>query len=99
MEHRMEEIDILKDEIATLARLALTKGRDDVELFVRKIARRIAKTDPELAKRLEISVGSPKRGALLRDMATIPVDSDSRLKLIRIDEPVEVEAPILTVDT
>lgn len=92
----MEETGQLKEDIATLARLALTCSRDDVELFVRRIARRIAKTDQQLAKKLEQTVGSPKRGAVLRDAATVPVDADSRLKLLRLENPVDVEAPILT---
>ncbi len=95
----MEEIEKLKDEIATLARLALTSTRDDVELYIRRIARRAAKVDPQLAKKLEQSIGSPGRSAVLRDAAAVPVDSDSRLKLVRIDQPVSVEAPILSSST
>jgi SpoVK/Ycf46/Vps4 family AAA+-type ATPase len=92
----MEEIDKIKEEFATLARLALAGTRDDVELYIRRVARRAAKVDPQFAKKLESTVGSPKRGSVLRDASTIPVDSDSRLRLVRIESPMELVAPILS---
>jgi len=92
----MEQPRTYRDELVHLSRLATTGSRDDVDLYVRRIARRIGKEDPELAKQLQQAVGPPGRGKVIRKaaLAAVPVDADSRLELVRVDRPADVQMPI-----
>lgn len=84
----------LLDDLFTLSRLSLTGTSRDVELFVRRIAKKIKVSNPDLSERLmKLSVSqahSPARGAV----AEIPVDTDSRLQLLRREMPAGIPDPI-----
>jgi SpoVK/Ycf46/Vps4 family AAA+-type ATPase len=82
------------DELVNLARLALAGRRQDVQAFIRRLARRLHKVNPEAAEKLEsLLAESPTRDAPLRheSVAAIPTDADSRLKLARPEFPVVLD--------
>jgi SpoVK/Ycf46/Vps4 family AAA+-type ATPase len=92
----------LESYLVHLARLALSGRRQDVLLYLQRIAQRMRKQAPLTADRV---------GALLREAPTassplrndaipiVPVDPDSRLSLARIENPVELmTAPVLRPD-
>ena len=87
---------------STWRRLALAGRRQDVQLFVRRLARRVRAIRPDVAEQLEALLAeSPSRQSPLRNEAidAVPVDGDSRLKLLRVDNPVVLETdPILADD-
>jgi hypothetical protein len=89
-------------EFVTLARLAMSEKTRDVQLLVGKVARKYQSVDAEFSNSLT---------ALLRDMSNrsvgirrdpttpIPVDTDSRLHLIRVEEPsTDIVSPIFSPD-
>ena len=73
-------------DLVNLSRLALSGRQQDVQLYIRRLARRCKESDPEMASCLltllrELpSQSSPVRGDAI---ATVPVDVDSRLQLLR----------------
>lgn len=84
-------------DFSQLARLALSGSRDDVLLFVRRAARRLAKESPTTSMELEKLVSTPTRSSITRDaLANPPVDADSRLALVRTEYPRGVDTPIWT---
>lgn len=95
-------MDRVGTALVQLARLALAGREQDTALFVQRTARRLRETDPAVADAL---VGmlreSPTRSSPLRRVGStgikeVPVDSDSRLALVRIEDPPVVDAePIL----
>lgn len=89
-----------RDEVVHLARLALAGRSQDVELFLRRMAKRHRTDLPELAEQLGALLREmPSRESPLRREATspVPVDADSRLKLVRHEHPVILEVdPIWT---
>ena len=95
----MGESSKYSKELVHLARLALTGTRQDVELYSRRVVRKLEKTDPGAAKELmEVLAKLPKRqfAARLVEQHTIPVDKDSRLGLLKVEQPsLEVAQPIL----
>lgn len=83
-------------EIVHLARLAMSGRPQDVQTYVRRIARRYQSLHPELATELnQLLQESPTRQSPLRReaVAPVPVDLESRLQLLRIEE-----VPLLDVD-
>lgn len=85
----------LQSDFSQLARLALNASREDVLLFVRRVARRSQRECPELATELEKLTKTSTRDAIVREsLAHPPVDADSRLQLIRTEFPADVEEPI-----
>ena len=82
------------DDIYHLSRLALAGRRQDVQRYVKSISKRVRGENPEFARRLDgllaeaPTAGSPLRGAAV---AALPVDTDSRLQLIRIESPVMLD--------
>ncbi len=81
-----------------LARLALNDRRQDVLLLIRKMLPTIAKSRPDLAKELGALVsGSANLGRAKTVKEAIPVDLDSRLELLRVEDhpvmPVEPTWP------
>jgi len=81
-------------ELIRLAKLASKGDRDDSVLFIRSLVRRLRSDYPQLAAELGKLMKSPARAAVLRkSVAQVPVDTDSRLQLARVDDPV-----ILPVD-
>jgi SpoVK/Ycf46/Vps4 family AAA+-type ATPase len=87
------------EELVALSRLALTARKQDVQLFVRRLSRRLRKARPDVADQLDaVLVENPGAGAPLRGVVAkhLPVDADSRLNLARPEYPVVVEqVPIL----
>jgi MoxR-like ATPase len=79
----------LSSDFVHLARLALTGRAQDVQLFVRRLARRYQTTSPELASPLtDLLRQVPSLQSPLRreNNTAIPVDMDSRFKLLRHEE-------------
>lgn len=86
------------EDLVQLARLALTGRDQDIALYVQRLARRLRHTHPETSSALTTLLReSPTRASPLRRSAPIPVDSDSRLALVRVeDPPLQDQRPILT---
>lgn len=77
------------DEIVHLARLALTGRPQDVQTYIRRLARRYQGQLPDLASELsKLLQESPTRQSPLRRevAAPVPVDLESRLQLLRIED-------------
>jgi|TARA_R110000868_G_scaffold50429_16_gene161218 MoxR-like ATPase len=86
-----------------LARLALVGRVQDVHAYLRKVMKRIEKSDEDLAAHIASLLAATKPGpsAVLRDAGTfqVPVDADTRLSLIRQEHPVVLDAgPVLPGD-
>lgn len=82
------------EEMVQLARLALSGRRQDIQLFLRRLARRIREEKPELAREIDVLLAeSPSRDSPLRHgtVSAVPVDSDSRLQLVRHEHPVVLD--------
>jgi SpoVK/Ycf46/Vps4 family AAA+-type ATPase len=95
----VEELKKLSLEIVQLSRLALTGSRQDVELYVKRLVRKLDKWNPEAAEDLiNILNQIPKRSSVVRstEIETIPVDRDSRLNLLRVESSQELEDLVLT---
>jgi SpoVK/Ycf46/Vps4 family AAA+-type ATPase len=78
-------------ELVSLARLGLSGRPQDVSMFIRRLARRLKASHPEVSAQLQqLLLESPTRETPLRsaEVAAIPVDSDSRLQLARPEYPV-----------
>ena len=98
----MDDIIGKHDDLVQLARLALVGREQDVTLYVQRLARRLRKEEPDVADALTILLReNPTRSSPLRRVATpIPVDSDSRLALVRVeDPPLQDDEPILSAST
>ena len=69
--------------------MALTGRDQDVALYIQRLARRLRKQEPAIADALTTLLReSPTRASPLRRAATlVPVDSDSRLALVRVEDP------------
>ena len=85
----MAERVINESELVQIARLALTGRPQDVQTYIRRLARRHQVDLPVVAAQLnELLQESPTRHSpLRRDVAApVPVDLESRLQLLRIEE-------------
>ncbi len=95
----MADSDKRGDDLVHLARLALTGRPQDVQLHVRRVAKRYRDRYPEVSQRLmELLREAPTRSSPLRRQTAkaIPVDGDSRLELIRCEVVPELDVePIL----
>lgn len=102
------ELSELESDFASLARLASSESHEDVRLLLAKLVRKYRQQHPELASRLDKSLKSTQtRSAgssfLRRESPSsitqaneLPVDSDSRLALIRVfDDREGLGAPLL----
>lgn len=87
------------EEVFQLSRLALVGREQDVQMFVRRLVRRYRTKSPAFSERLAgLLRDAPTRAAPLRRagdevIAPVPVDLDSRLQLLRIEEH-----PVLDVE-
>lgn len=82
----MGEVGEQEKDLVQLARLALTGRLQDVQTYVVRMSRKYQKLSPALADHLkELAKLSPTRQSPLRSegVATIPVDRDSRIQLLR----------------
>jgi SpoVK/Ycf46/Vps4 family AAA+-type ATPase len=86
------------DDVVQIARLALTGRPQDIQTYIRRLARRYRSALPDLASQLtDLLQHSPTRQSpLRRDVETpVPVDLESRLQLLRIEsDPVLERDPI-----
>jgi SpoVK/Ycf46/Vps4 family AAA+-type ATPase len=92
----MAEIGSYSEYIFQLARLSMAGRRQDVQAYLRRIARRVQPHDEALARQLgELVTQAPSLDSPLRDagMPMVPVDSDSRLRLLRQEHPVQIDRP------
>ncbi len=96
----MTDITIQKADIVHLSRLALAGKVPDVAILLRRLARRYQTSMPDLSADLTTllrGVPASAGGSLLREVGGnhIPVDVDSRLRLLRVDEsPMPMLEPI-----
>lgn len=92
-QNTLVETKNIETNLVQLARLALSGRRQDVELFIRRIIRNNG-LSPESAKRLtQLLQESPTKNAPFRNQAfpALPVDTDSRLQLLRQEYPAVVD--------
>lgn len=89
-------------DLVQLARLALSGRVQDVQTYVLRMSRKYSKLAPELGEQLkDLMKLAPTRQSPLRSesVATVPVDRDSRLQLLRVDPPSGLEHPPIWNDT
>lgn len=82
------------DDIVHLARLALAGRPQDIQTYIRRLARRYQGQLPDLASELSrVLQDSPTRQSPLRREASapVPVDLESRLQLLRIEANPTIE--------
>jgi SpoVK/Ycf46/Vps4 family AAA+-type ATPase len=92
----MTDKKVKEEELVQIARLALAGRPQDVQTYIRRLARRYQGELPAVAAQLnELLQEAPTRQTPLRREATapVPVDLESRLQLLRIEE-----APALEVE-
>lgn len=90
----MAEKRIKDDEIVQIARLALAGRPQDVQAYIRRLARRYQGELPTVAAQLtELLQEAPTRQSPLRREAAapVPVDLESRLQLLRIEDTPTLE--------
>src|ERR1017187_1122288 len=92
----MEEIKIDARDLVQLARLALTGGQKDIQMFVRRLINRYRLAVPELSDQLgsllrKSAVKNPESPLRNASVETMPVDLDSRLQLARTEDPVQLD--------
>jgi SpoVK/Ycf46/Vps4 family AAA+-type ATPase len=84
----MGDKDTRDDDLVQLARLAMSGRPQDVQLYIRRLARRYRGNLPAVASKLnELLQESPTRQSPLRREAAapVPVDLESRLQLLRVE--------------
>lgn len=92
----MADNEIREAELVQMARLALTGRPQDVQTYIRRLARRYQGALPGIAAELtNLLQEAPTRQSPLRREVTapVPVDLESRLQLLRIED-----APALDVE-
>lgn len=96
---QVDEFDAVQGSLVQLARLSLSGRQQDSSLFLQRLARRFRDSEPRLAEALVAMLReAPTRSSPLRrsTAAPVPVDSDSRLSLVRVEDPPAIDAaPIL----
>lgn len=88
------ETPILHELVSQLARLALTARPQDVQLHVRRMAKKLRGESPELSEELRSLLREvPTRSSPLKKVATaeVPVDLDSRQQLVRVEQGVRLD--------
>ncbi len=98
----MAEKSLKEDELVQVARLALAGRPQDVQTYIRRLARRYHVELPAVAAQLtELLQEAPTRQSPLRREAAapVPVDLESRLQLLRIEEAPAIDVePIWEAD-
>ncbi len=90
----MDESKEKEKDLVQLSRLALAGRPQDVQTYVLRMSRKYQKLSPELGEQLNKLVQqAPTRQSPLRSdgVASIPVDRDSRLQLLRHEPPGNLE--------
>jgi SpoVK/Ycf46/Vps4 family AAA+-type ATPase len=88
--------EITHEELVQIARLALAGRPQDVQAYIRRLAKRYQVAFPDVASKLnELLQESPTRQSPLRREAAapVPVDLESRLQLLRVESN-----PVLEVE-
>lgn len=100
--NNMDYASVNDDYIVHISRAALTGRRQDIQLLIRRLAREHRGSRPDLSTRLldllrqSPSTSSPLRGA---SAPPLPVDTDSRLHLVRLEDPPVLDSePILAAE-
>jgi len=86
----------LDSDIISLARLALAGRAQDIQMLVQRLARKTRTDKPELSSSLTALLReAPSKDTPLRRMAEVPmpVDTDSRLHLLKIEDAIEIDHP------
>jgi SpoVK/Ycf46/Vps4 family AAA+-type ATPase len=96
VEQVVDELNEKNNDLVQLARLALIGRPQDIQTYVTRMSRKYQKIAPELGEQLkDLLKSSPTRKSPLRNeaMASIPLDRDSHLQLLRFDtvETLELE--------
>lgn len=90
-------------ELVHMARLALAGRPQDVQLYLRRLIKQLRTAEPSLAAELaKILQAAPTRSMPVRREATlaspVPVDTDSRLQLVRHEDPVQLDVDPVWAD-
>lgn len=94
----MDYFENLSKDFVHLARVALTGRQQDVMLLMHRAIKRYDAKIPELTEGLSaLLLEAPTRASPLRRQSEIPlpVDSDSRLKLLRVDDATSIDHDII----
>jgi len=98
----MDDSRKMEDDLVHLARLALAGRPQDIHLLLRRMVRRYKTSLPQLSEELKLLLRqAPTRQSPLKrqSAAPLPVDSDSRLELLRYEHVTELDVdPILGDD-
>lgn len=92
----VDDLSDLEEDFVRLLRFALAGRRDDVIALGRRTAHGLLKRRPDLARQAQeilVHAGSTATPARLTSARSVPVDSDSRLQLLRIEDPVAISSP------
>lgn len=87
--------------IPKLIRAALNNDKKSVEAIALMIGRRLKKEDPDIANEVMKVLACTKSGTdVMRslDMAPVPVDKETRGRLVKLEEPIKIQDPILPED-
>src|SRR5580704_13006425 len=101
-ESNMDDEKVRRDDLVHLVRFALQGKREDAIVFVRRLARRYRDTTPEFAEQLSGMLREHARSVSplkSSTMESIPVDSDSRLQLLRPEYPVRLDVEPIWEDS
>ena len=85
--------------VPKLIRAALNNDRKSVESISIMIGRKMRKEHPEIASEImQIAANSNVGADTLRtlDLSPAPVDRESRSQLVKVEEPISIEEPILS---
>ncbi len=88
-EHVMAKLGKVEGDIVHLARVALSGRNQDVQLLLHRLAKAYRETAPDLAAQVTALLReSPSRASPLRRKSetALPVDVDTRIQLLRVEE-------------
>jgi len=103
-----DELRLLEDDFASLARLSAQESFEDIRLLLAKLIRKYRTRRPEFAERINLALRSSqtrsagasilRRGMQLESKDQgMPVDADSRMSLIRVfDDRAGLPPPLLS---
>lgn len=90
----LDERNDLSPDLVHLARLAMSGREQDIEMFLRRLARRYRQEHPDLSAELTgVLRRAPTRSSPLRDVgvaSAAPVDLETRSTLVRHEWPVDL---------
>lgn len=98
---KRNDIMITYELVPKLIRAALNNDKKTVESIALMIGRKIKKEYPQISSEImQITANSSVGADNLRtlDLAPAPVDRESRNQLVKVEEPIAMEAPVLNQD-